>query len=55
MLTVPSSMHAGTLPEHTYVLIDGDGYVRSVLDDSRMGIRNDALLTSIGQLGSVNF
>jgi len=47
VLWTPSSMHPGSLPGHTYVLIDKSGVVRSVLDDPRMGINNDVLLAQI--------
>lgn len=47
MLTVPSSMHPGLYPGHSYVIIDKNGVVRYILDDPEMGIRNDFLLQEI--------
>ncbi len=52
MLTVPSSMHYGSLPGHTYVILDDFGVVRSILDDPRMGIRNDDLVSKLSTLSS---
>lgn len=50
VLSTPSSMHPGSLPGHTYVLIDKEGNVRYVLDDPQMGIRNDQLVAEIAKL-----
>lgn len=50
VLTTPSSMHVGSLPGHTYVLIDKEGTVRYVFDDPNMGIRNDQLVEEIAKL-----
>lgn len=47
VLKTPSSMHYGSLPGHTYVLIDKSGIVREVYDDPRMAIRNDEIFTKI--------
>lgn len=47
VLKTPSSMHYGSLPGHTYVLIDKNGIVRDVYDDPRMAIRNDEIFTKI--------
>ncbi|MCL4417099.1 MAG: redoxin domain-containing protein [Patescibacteria group bacterium] len=47
MLSLPSSMHKGQLPGHTYVVLDKRGIVRYVLDDPQMAIRNQQLLTEI--------
>lgn len=52
MLSEPSSMHIGSLPGHTYVILDDFGVVRSVLDDPRMGIRNDELAEALSTLNS---
>lgn len=43
MLNQPSSMHAGSLPGHSYVVIDNSGIIKFAYDDTRMGVRNDAL------------
>lgn len=50
MLTTASSMHRGSLPGHTYVLIDKDGIVRFVFDDPNMAIANDMLIKKVGEL-----
>lgn len=50
VLKTPSSMHYGSLPGHTYVIIDKEGIVRDVYDDPRMAIRNDELFTKIQAL-----
>lgn len=50
MLSLPSSMHRGQLPGHTYVVIDKEGIVRYVKDDVQMAIRNQELIAEIGKL-----
>jgi len=50
MLRTPSSMHPGSLPGHTFVLIDKEGFVRYVFDDPQMSIRNDQLVAEIAKL-----
>lgn len=50
MLTTASSMHKGSLPGHTYIVIDKEGIVRYVLDDPNMAIANDMLFGKIGAL-----
>ena len=50
LLTLPSSMHRGSLPGHTYIVVDKDGIVRYVFDDPSMGIANDMLAAKIAQL-----
>ena len=50
MLTTASQMMGGTLPGHTYVIIDKDGIVRYVFDDPNMAIANDMLFAKIGEL-----
>ena len=50
MLTTASSMHRGSLPGHTYVVIDKDGVVRYVFDDPNMAIANDMLFNKIQEL-----
>jgi peroxiredoxin Q/BCP len=47
MLTVNSSMHYGSFPGHTFVVIDKDGIVRSVFDDPSMGIDNDRVFAMV--------
>lgn len=50
VLTTASSMHKGSLPGHTYILIDKEGIVRFVFDDPNMAIANDMLFSKIGGL-----
>lgn len=50
MLTTASSMHRGSLPGHTYVLIDKDGIVRYVFDDPNMAMANNILFNKISEL-----
>lgn len=50
VLTVPSSMHRGQFPGHSYVVIDKNGIVRIVQDDINMAVRNKELANEIGAL-----
>lgn len=50
MLSLPSSMHKGQLPGHTYVVIDQEGIVRFVKVDPQMAIRNQELMSEIDKL-----
>ncbi len=50
VLKLPSSMHYGLLPGHTYVVIDKAGIVRYVFDDPRMAIRNDDIFAKVQTL-----
>jgi peroxiredoxin len=50
LLTLPSSMHRGSLPGHTYIVLDKEGIVRFVKDDPNMAIANDMLMTKIAEL-----
>ncbi len=54
MLTTNSSMHRGSLPGHTYVVVDKNGIVRFVFDDPNMAIANDMLFNKIGELNSTS-
>lgn len=47
LLTTDSSMHKGSLPGHTYIIIDKEGMVRYVFDDPNMAIANDMLSNKI--------
>lgn len=47
VLTTASSMHRGSLPGHTYILLDKEGIVRFVLDDPNMAIANDLIFDKI--------
>ena len=50
MLSLPSSMHKGSFPGHTYLLLDRQGIVRYALDDPRMAIRNQEILTEVNKI-----
>lgn len=50
MLTTNSSMHRGSLPGHTYVMVDKEGIVRYVFDDPNMANANDSLYSKIQEL-----
>lgn len=50
ILATASSMHRGSLPGHTYIVIDKEGIVRYVFDDPNMAIANDMLFSKIGEL-----
>ncbi|MEK7566458.1 MAG: redoxin domain-containing protein [Patescibacteria group bacterium] len=47
VLTVNSSMHYGSMPGHTYIVVDKSGVVRYVYDDPTMAINNDMLFIKI--------
>lgn len=49
LLTLPSSMHRGSLPGHTYIVVDKEGIVRYVKDDPNMAIANDLLIKKISE------
>ncbi len=49
LLNVPSSMHKGQFPGHSYVLADKTGLIRDILDDVAMGINNDTLAEKISE------
>jgi len=50
ILTMASSMHKGSLPGHTYIVLDKDAIVRYVFDDPNMAIANDMLFGKIEEL-----
>ena len=50
VLFLPSSMHKGQYPGHTYLILDKNGIVRYVLDDPQMAVRNDELKTELEKL-----
>ncbi len=52
VLSLPSSMHPGSYPGHTYVIVDKDGIVRYILDDPTMATRNDQIAAEIEKLRS---
>jgi len=47
MLTVKSSMHYGSYPGHSFVLIDKKGIVRFIFDDPNMGIDNERVAAEL--------
>ncbi len=49
-MNLPSSMHRGAMPGHTYMLIDKEGIVRFVYDDVQMGVQNDMLAEELAKL-----
>lgn len=50
MLDQPSSMHPGTIPGHSYIIIDKRGVIRFAYDDPKMGLRDDDLASSLSSL-----
>lgn len=50
MLTVPSSMHYGAYPGHSFILIDKQGIVTDIFDDPNMGIDNDRVFEGLQKM-----
>lgn len=50
VLTLPSSMHKGQFPGHSYVIIDKEGVVKFVRDDVSMAVRNSELAQELSKL-----
>jgi len=50
VLSLPSSMHKGQFPGHTYLILDRDGIVKFILDDPQMAVRNDELKAELGKI-----
>lgn len=50
VLTLPSSMHKGQFPGHSYVIIGKDGIVKYIKDDLQMAVRNQELNIEIDKL-----
>lgn len=50
VLTLPSSMHKGVMPGHTYLVLDKNGIVRFVKDDPQMAVRNEELKAELKKL-----
>ncbi len=50
VLTLPSSMHKGQFPGHSYILIDEKGIVKFVKDDPQMAVRNQEMSLEIDKL-----
>jgi len=49
LLSAQSSMHAGSMPGHTYIIVDKKGVVREVFDDANMAVNNDKLFEMISK------
>ncbi|OGD89577.1 hypothetical protein A2693_02510 [Candidatus Curtissbacteria bacterium RIFCSPHIGHO2_01_FULL_40_12] len=50
VLSLPSSMHKGQFPGHTYLILDKDRIVRFVFDDPKMAVRNEELKAELAKL-----
>ncbi|OGD87684.1 hypothetical protein A2870_03165 [Candidatus Curtissbacteria bacterium RIFCSPHIGHO2_01_FULL_41_11] len=50
VLSLPSSMHKGQYPGHTYLILDKEGIVRFIKDDPQMAVRNDELKAELEKL-----
>lgn len=50
VLSLPSSMHKGVYPGHTYFIIDKEGIIRYAFDDPNMAIRNEQLASEIEKI-----
>lgn len=50
VLSLPSSMHKGQFPGHTYLILDREGIVRFTKDDIQMGVRNDELKAELAKI-----
>jgi len=50
VLNLNSSMHPGSLPGHTYFIIDKEGIIRFTMDDPNMALANNKLIKEIEKL-----
>ncbi len=50
VLSLASSMHKGSYPGHTYFIIDKNGVIRYILDDPKMAIRNNELVSELNKI-----
>ncbi|MCL4366431.1 peroxiredoxin family protein [Patescibacteria group bacterium] len=50
VLTLPSSMHKGQFPGHSYVIIDKEGIIRFTRDDVQMAVRNNELSSELDKI-----
>ena len=50
VLTLPSSMHKGEFPGHSYVIINKEGIVKFVRDDVQMAVRNNELIAELSKI-----
>ncbi len=49
LLTLPSSMHMGQMPGHTYIVLDRQGIVRYVFDDPNMAENGNKIASVISK------
>ena len=50
VLTLPSSMHKGQFPGHSYVIINREGIIKFIRDDVAMVVRNQELAVEVDKL-----
>lgn len=50
VLTLPSSMHKGQFPGHSYVIINKEGIIKFTRDDVSMAVRNQELTAEVDKL-----
>ena len=50
VLALPSSMHRGQFPGHTYLIVDKEGTIRFIKDDPQMAVRNDELKAQLAKV-----
>lgn len=50
MLKTESSMHYGSLPGHTYIIVDKEGIVRHIFDDANMALHNNQLAEELKKI-----
>lgn len=50
VLTLPSSMHKGQFPGHSYVIVDKNGIVKFAQDDVQMAVRNSELSSELDKI-----
>lgn len=50
VLALPSSMHKGQFPGHSYVIVDKEGIIRFARDDVAMAVRNQELSAEVDKL-----
>jgi len=50
MINLGSSMHQGSKPGHTYVVVDKNGIIRYTYDDVTMGVQNKLLKQDLAKL-----
>ncbi len=50
VLTLPSSMHKGQYPGHTYFIVGPDGVIKFAQDDPQMAVRNKELTAEVDKI-----